>query len=269
MSIFKKYICSECSKIILSPTKLFGDGKCLCKDCAKTVFSLGLAPIISYEEYKDILKYQKETYSKYNRSFNETYSYGNIHVDAKKHIFYIGNLINANTVFLSFRNIKSCTFTYEARKNAECWFGKVACTVNITFEMSSPQLIYNCAIRDKAPATYERSEDGGGYDIHIYSCNPPRGLKAFLSLFYKSYQGSVVWVDLEESYGTIKMKQGENPLEALIACVNHDADYADSKYEEKLAEEDLLNYIDSLPEEHGLCDAEYKEVMEFLQNRDQ
>lgn len=189
MSMFKKHICSECSCQMLLIAKRFTQEKILCKKCAGILSNVGLQETNSYEDYLAIKEYQKDNYETMRRVFHETYAYKNIHVDADNLLFYIGDKINQDTIFLRFSRISSCRFDFSVPRGARSFFGAVACTISVFIKMWQPNISYQYMIYDQAPTTYEDSEHhidlwGDDYYVEKYSYDRPDSLKVFLEYFH-------------------------------------------------------------------------------------
>ncbi len=290
MSIFKKYICSECCQKTSHIAKRFNNEKILCKSCADFLLTNNLPSNISYGKYREIKEYQEINFSRHCQLFKETHSYKNIHMDAKSHLFYIGDKVNKNTVFLSFQGIKSCDFNYSVPLGATVAFGSIACTVSVSIVMRRPNVSYKYTLSDRARAIYEDSEYqvdifGDDYYVDSYSYDYPSSLKTFLKHFYDACEktGSRTRNESNDSeLNAFRKELEKDPL--MYACHFSDEQlreikmekelakaYQEQLYDEELEEQALLDCVDAADvfERSELTEEEYNEVMEFLQNEEQ
>lgn len=189
MSIFKKYICSECSRAMSYLAKRFDNDKVLCKKCAGVLANVRLLKQSSYQGYLAIKEYQNKNYERLRKVFHETHSYRNIHLDTNGFLFYVGDRIDQNTIFLNVSRIESCRFNCSVSKGAVSFLGAVSCTISIYIRMRDPEIEYCYTLHDLAPTTYQDSEYhtdfwGDDYCIDTYSYARPTALTTFLEHFY-------------------------------------------------------------------------------------
>ena len=50
------------------------------------------------KNHTEIKEYQEKNYDKYSQVFHETHAYQNIHMDARSHLFYIGEKIDKRLI---------------------------------------------------------------------------------------------------------------------------------------------------------------------------
>lgn len=119
MALFKPIYCDECGA---KTTPVFRaklqDGKCLCQKCA------GVIPLFVYDsllkkytldDYHDFKEHIEYSNIVLRPQFQETAHYHSIHLDENNYIFYLGNKIKEDTVFLEL----SCVVDFDILFNPE------------------------------------------------------------------------------------------------------------------------------------------------------
>ena len=234
-------------------------------------------------------KIEKINFQVYNHQlFHETHSYKNIHMDANSRLFYIGDRINENTIFLTFDNIDYCKVKYIVPAGTSTILGYAKCNVSICIKMKSPKMVYNYTLYDQAPATYEDTEYCGSfwdfwdddiYDGHIdiYSYDWPRSLKSFLEHFYsrcKSARGCLFddsdgFEDNTFEYDSKLKSEADLWLETIDEEMNRQEKQKPQQTPEEQARLEFSNMpATSTAKSSNLSADEYAEIMEFLQNQD-
>ena len=288
MTIFKKYVCSECFKKVSSIAKRFSNNKILCKDCAAILSIDGLNTNISYEIYQEIREYQSANFTAQCKKFQETHSYKNIHMDAKNHLFYIGNHIDENTIFLTFRNIKRCDFDYSVPTGAKPFLGSVNCKVSISITARKPNISYQYTVSDTTKVTLEDIDGFIYHEVEKYSCEAPETLKTFLKQFYDACERTGTRMRNESNDSAIDAFRAELEKDPIMRACNfsdeelreikaereqqeqEDSQWYEQKWNEAIEEKSLFNSVDEhvSPNESEISKEEFGNILQYLHSKE-
>lgn len=208
MELFKEINCTVCGKKtkMLSRIKL-ADGNYVCADCQAH------SPHYMYEsitgnytltDYKKFLEYIEYSSNVLRPIFHETHKYYSLHIDTENNLFYIGNYIDKNTLFLQLCNIIDFDLVFSPEKIKEGLIGdKVQGKVLFKIKMQDPYFYYEEILDYSAKAKAKKTFFGSNIQYEN-----PKGMDDFML-----YLRSALMSCINESHSNNKTSVDAEPIQ--------------------------------------------------------
>ena len=204
MGLFKEIYCAECGKKtkLLFRTKLT-DENYLCSECMSSIPSYmreSFALTYSLDDYRALISHIEESNREFRPIFQETHNYYSIHIDAINNLFYIGNRIDNQTLFLRFRYISNYQLAFHAEEIKEGAFGdKVSGKILFKILMDIPYFYYEEILAHNVKVKAKKAFFGSEVQYE-----DPQDLQVFLTFFEMSFNSD------KEDFYSIYDEFGEN-----------------------------------------------------------
>ena len=191
MGIFTDIYCAECeekTKMFLR-TKLL-DGTYVCSKCTKFVPPYMRESFYSsydLDDFRALRRYAEFSDMVLRPMFHETHKYYSIHVDAEHKIFFIGDRINDETLFLRFEQLDEFDLVYHADEYKEGMasdkvYGRILLKVKMDYPYFYHEEILDQHVKSKAKKAL--------FGTQVEYENP-KGMDEFLLQFLTVWEDSL------------------------------------------------------------------------------
>ena len=152
---FQSCYCAECARRTLNAySRKLGDGYKLCLDCASIIPSFladsffKVADLAHFKELKDYVEYSNE---ELRSVFTETHTFYSLHLDEWHGLFYIGDKIDENTMFMHLKYISAYNIAFCGEKIREHpLYIEVTGKIVFQLSMTTPYLFYETTLTPNA-----------------------------------------------------------------------------------------------------------------------